>query len=575
MPGKNYIDLQRGYILLLVPVVLIGILMLGMQMMRRSQVAMNVAGAEMDYLQTRMCNEGILAVEVNRAAAKLESGATLTSESRDIDCSPGEGHPPVKCKVEIEPKGSENSQGCYDINYFETAIGLKSTCGDGSAQKSVLDENVRLGEVPLFQFAVFYDGNMHIHPGPRMDIQGKVHSNDAILLNGIHTMTFSNWITSVNNMSIEQRQNTAAWFAHSHTTAPDSGNPVTGTMGITIELKTAVAGWEDFKENHRVAYGEEENGCGPVQKLTVPVRGPEGNRELIEWRREEDDDGVRLQKPAWRAGFIYREGGWLNGNEEPVNPVPNPRATPTAPVGWTMVDAIRVTINDFSEDRLFFPIPIDVARLQLRSPLDSIIYLHDDYMAFDAVQGNKQAGGFLLYNGATLTRPLTIVSNNRIFLLGDYNTTPGYNIVGGGVGVYPAAIMADHLTHLSNFYNPTNHDELGEGRGPSVNLIQPGAPLQLNACLTVGGRPGVNGFPIGVHLLAANMEHLRFTNHGITGSLTWLFPSKYVTAPINVQSYYAPDRKYAFDPMYNNSANMPPGTPRLITPTLVDWELVR
>ncbi len=567
---------ERGYILLLVPVVLIGILMLGMQMMRRSQVAMNVAGSEMDYLQTRMCNEGLLAVEVNRATVALESGSKVETHSRDVDCSPGEDRPPVKCKIEIVAKGSENLQGCYDLTYYQTAIGLKSTCGDGSRQKSVLEEVVTLGEVPLYQFAAFYDEDMNIHPGSRMDLQGRVHSNGGVLLDGQNKMTFSNWVTAVDNIRIRQKKaGTVAWFAHAHVAKPDSGNPVTGPLGTENEIKDVIAGWEDYKENHRVAYGNEENGCGPVQKLAVPVRGPSGNRELIEWRDEPNDgDDVKLQKLAWRASLIYKDGIWMDGEKNPVNPIPNPRATPTVPGGWLMND-IRVTINDFSEDRLIFPIPIDVASLQLRSPSDSIIYLHDDFMALDPVKGNMQAGGFLLYNGATLTRRLTIASNNRIFLLGDYNTTAGYAIPGGGMGFFPAALIADHLTHLSNFYDPTEHDQLGEDKGTHLAITQPGAVLQLNACLTIGGRPGIDGRPIGVHILVANMEHLTGTNQRITGSLTWLFPSQYAAAPLVVGTYSVPTRFYAFDPMYNDPANMPPGTPRMVTPTLVDWELVR
>ncbi len=551
--------------------------MLGMTMMKRSKVAMQVAGAEMDYLQTRMCNEGILAVEVNRAALTLEKGGTVVSKTSNVECSLGEDRPPVPCEVEIIAKGSVMEKGCYDLSYYKTLVGMKSSCGEGGTQRSVLEENVSLGELPLYQFALFWDGPLGLAPGPDMFIRGKMHSNDNITMRPAKNMNLHDWVTAVGLVLISQRNHGSNHFALLNGSGPDFANPVTGPDDTFRELKTIVSDWEDFRENHRVAYGEEGNGCGPVQKLSVPVDGPDGARSLIEWRNPDvDDERMKVRKLAWRASLIYKDGIWLNGTENLAIPAPhaNTLAQPTVPAGWLMKGILRVTINDLANNRLIHPIPVDMARLQARSASDSIIYLYDDFQ--DPVQGNAQAGGFLLYNGGALLRPLTIVSNNRIFVLGDYNTTAGYALPEGGMGYFPAAIMADHLTHLSNHYTPAEHDELGEAYGSSVFNVAGGVTFHLNACLTVGAPRGPSGHVIGPLNFTQYMEDLIKIKHRRTGSHTSLFGSKHVEKDAaNGVVFRPPDRDIAFDPMYTNMANMPPGTPRVVTPTLVDWELVR
>lgn len=52
--------------------------------------------------------------------------------------------------------------------------------------------------VPLFQFAVFYDKDLEISPGPNMTLSGPVHSNGDLYLNGGHTLTIEGQITVAN-----------------------------------------------------------------------------------------------------------------------------------------------------------------------------------------------------------------------------------------------------------------------------------------------------------------------------------------------------------------------------------------
>jgi N4-(beta-N-acetylglucosaminyl)-L-asparaginase len=54
---------------------------------------------------------------------------------------------------------------------------------------------------PLFQYAVFYDSDLEILPGPDMTIRGRVHTNRDMYLGSNATLTFNtNYLRSAGNM---------------------------------------------------------------------------------------------------------------------------------------------------------------------------------------------------------------------------------------------------------------------------------------------------------------------------------------------------------------------------------------
>jgi hypothetical protein len=76
----------------------------------------------------------------------------------------------------------------------------------------------------------------------------------------------------------------------------------------------------------------------------------------------------------------------------------------------------RVTFYEPRDEMMIQILPIDLEVLQQRSK-DAIIYLYDTLP--DPANGNMNVGGFLLYNGETLKRPLTIVTSSRLILHGN------------------------------------------------------------------------------------------------------------------------------------------------------------
>ncbi len=173
--------------------------------------------------------------------------------------------------------------------------------------------------------------------------------------------------------------------------------------------------------------------------------------------------------------------------------------------------------------------------------------------------------------GKLPTRPdgtggFTVASENPVYVLGNYNA----NAAGFGGGNAAAAVIADTVTLLSNswsdvnsFANPTlvnNRNatdtwyRLAIATGKNVSFPKPA----WAAASDYGTDGGVHNF----------LRYLEDWGGGPTlwydGSMVSLFYSQYETGVFKCCNtvYQPPTRKYAFDVLFLNPNNLPPGTPQ-------------
>ncbi|MCC5877056.1 MAG: hypothetical protein JJU11_12625 [Candidatus Sumerlaeia bacterium] len=59
-----------------------------------------------------------------------------------------------------------------------------------------MKKRVTIDYIPLYQFAIFYEGDLELHPGPVMDIRGRVHSNQDLYLSAVDTLRVHERVTS-------------------------------------------------------------------------------------------------------------------------------------------------------------------------------------------------------------------------------------------------------------------------------------------------------------------------------------------------------------------------------------------
>jgi hypothetical protein len=69
---------------------------------------------------------------------------------------------------------------------------------------ATVGQQIVLGQIPIFQFAIFYNDTMEIDPGANMNITGLVHGNTNVYIepNSGVTLTFSNYVSATGTLTL-------------------------------------------------------------------------------------------------------------------------------------------------------------------------------------------------------------------------------------------------------------------------------------------------------------------------------------------------------------------------------------
>jgi hypothetical protein len=436
-------------------------------------------------------------------------------------------------------------------------ISTVSNSTSGFNIAAAIGQQINLGVVPIFQFAIFYQNTLEINPGSAMTVNGLVHGNTNIYIDPTGTLTFSNSISS--SGSINMRENPLD---------PTSGRPATGSANFD---------------------GSELSG---VNVLNLPVgtnSSGSGSNNVA----------AILQIPPAGAGpssangsnYLYNQADMivLVSNSSitittgPSNPN-NPSVAVFTNNAWTNfldtngtdqfydqrdaknVQAVDLNIVNLSHwaasnTTVLGPQSTNLGR-QLRS-----IFLQD----FRAL-GTTNQPGIVLTNGTTLPNMgLAVVTPDPVYIKGNYNVSTNFvatNLLSANTSqTYPAAIYADAITILSpNWVN---------SQSTSAYTARTATPDTVNAAFLEGIVPsdgsyysgGVENFP---RLLENWSGTVPFWYNG---SMVAMFNSVYATGKyLNPGNYYyQPVRDWAFDLNFNNPAKLPPLTPEVITVNRGSW----
>jgi hypothetical protein len=82
---------------------------------------------------------------------------------------------------------------------------LTSTCTYRDGTQVALTRNMNNYLIPLFQFGMFSDGDIELHPGPPFVFNGRVHANGNIYVNG--DVTFLDRVTTANELITDVLRN--------------------------------------------------------------------------------------------------------------------------------------------------------------------------------------------------------------------------------------------------------------------------------------------------------------------------------------------------------------------------------
>lgn len=430
--------------------------------------------------------------------------------------------------------------------------------------------------IPIFQFAIFYEEDLEILPGPDMLLNGRVHSNADIYIGSNSTLSVNSNVTAAGSI-FNFRKNNGAGMPGNVRIRDSSGN-----FRAMAGLDSTDPDWAALaldRWDGNVRSGEHD-----VERLNLTIEDPLTPRRIIEPGRPGDSAGDQAAKMWYDAGLRIVNGvGYDSGGNQVSLIDPN-----------TGTSALRYTvIFDQREQKDVLVTEVDMDKLGRTPgyPANGLVYVG----GFEPVNGMPMwpggAGGVgppewdgydtpwsgadtslfgvKLRNGSELASPLTVVTDNTAYIQGNYNS----------VNKKGAAVIADAVNILSNRWGDIDGDGTFDD-----DLAYSWQPLNsrnawsttVNAALMMGNtdsQPGVqyNG---GVENVLRFMERWSGDTLTYRGSIIDLWNSVHATGdwiygnPI----YTAPNRDWGFDTDFLNPANLPPGTPNVYTIRVIGWE---
>ncbi|MEE9237977.1 MAG: hypothetical protein V3U58_00285 [Thermodesulfobacteriota bacterium] len=445
-------------------------------------------------------------------------------------------------------------------NYYDITVEAGTSNSTAQVVMSVEDYLI-----PLFQFGVFYEDDLEIHPGPDMTFDGgKIHSNSNIYLGANSTLSIDSKTTSAGDI-LYRKQTTGEMPGVVEFKDGEGVYQAVEIDGVVLDSDNpdwAVEALERWDGNLK----SKDHGIFEVD--LVPL--PEGSDPIDVIKRGDTIDPGSSSESAdlhdaryyWKAGLrivdegsgvkVYKQDGTeitdvTNGGAYDNPFIIESDSLYDAREGKWMdvitVDMEILGINTYLLDELYDP--------ALDSP--GVLYVSQDTSGgFDK--------GVRLKNGSTLPSHngidgLTVSSDNPIYIQGDYNSA---NL--------PAAVTADAVTILSNAWDDANSNG-------NLDASRIAAPTTVNAAIMTGNVPtdtGNSQYSGGLENFPRFLEKWSGKTFTYNGSLVCLWQSEQATGDWQYGSpvYKAPNRNWSYGLDINN---IPPGTPFVRLIQKVGW----
>ena len=404
--------------------------------------------------------------------------------------------------------------------------------------KTTLQMTVDASVVPVYQFAVFYEGDLEIAPGPAMELGGRVHSNSNLYLASDNSLKFSSWTTAAGNIF--------------HGTAPNSGMSV-GTGDVLIKdatgnfqsMKNADNTWLDASSadwvNSSISRwgGMVEDRDHGMTELELPVVTSGDPVDMIN-----PASGGNVDSYENKAGLKIIDGVayWKKPDLTWQNVTAN----------FTAAGIItNKTFRDSREGKDVQSIDVDISKLNTSAywPSNGIVYT--------SVNGGGNLTATRLVNGSLLKSKLTVASNNPVYTKGDFNTNTKK----------AAAIMTDAYTVLSNGWDDANSTLAKSSRVASNTTVNV-AYITGNKTSGAGGGTSYSG---GYQNLPRFLETWSGKQFTWKGSAVCLWQSRQATGTWGGGYYDPPDRSWTFDADFLDPTKLPPGTPLISIVQKTSW----
>lgn len=424
--------------------------------------------------------------------------------------------------------GTYAGLSAYSKNYrIKSYVRDDTTSAVGKIELVVEDQLI-----PLFQFGIFYQADLELIPGANMTFGGgDIHSNHNIYFSsdGGATLDIASRVTSASNIYHQGKDRPALI---GNVNIKDAG----GTYQ-SMNMDSASAGWAaDSQTRWGGQVKTQEHG---VYELNMPaLAGP-------------------IDILTTGTGSMYQKSGLriVNGTAKDKN---------GNTVALTVGTISTTTFYDAREKKTVHVTDVDLQKLQASSSAMNALAnppAGEDpnilYVSSAAAPGELNA--VRIVNGSSIpTSGLSVVSQNPVYVKGDYNTANR-----------PAAIYGDALTVLSNSW-----DDSTDGKSTSGLDTRVASNTTVNAAVMAGNKNTAGSqYSGGAENFMRFLESWSGKTLTYSGSLTCLWESQQATGNWSAPgSYYrAPTRSWSYGIDMNN---LPPGTPRVRDVRKLIWRQV-
>ena len=386
-----------------------------------------------------------------------------------------------------------------------------------------LNQLITLRVIYTFQHAVFYNDDLEIIPGPNMTFTGRIHSNKDMYLDSENTLTInSEYVHSAGNVYNQRKD----------TTTPAPGDVRIKKLGTGSYVNMNGMDSDDpnwITESQNYWKGTVKNSVHGVTKLSTPVVGsiqPGGYYSsqagvTIENETISVGGAVLVEGTDMPADTIETRADFYNNREGKY-------------VSMTYIDLKKMAgyAPGDSEGHPSFP---------NRLPSNGLIY------ATNNESGAMEQPGVMLVNGSQIysTKGLTVVSNDPIYIKGDYNT----------VNKKPTSVICDSVNLLSNSWIDDRSDGSLNDRDATATTFNTAFIAGVNNTTTGHYNGGLENYP----RLHEDWSGITLT---IKGSFVELWNSQIAQGLwiYGSPQYKAPGRSWSYDSDFNVN-NMPPFTP--------------
>jgi Tfp pilus assembly protein PilX len=516
---------ENGIATFIALMVMLMMTILGLSVLKLAEDEITIAGNELNEMSAFYASEAGL----EKASASIQDQYNKTNA------------PPTQL-----PAGSENINGNTVTTYVtkdlgaaiqETLVkgalaGLKArvktyriesigtSLVDGGQMR--LSQDFECALIPLFQFAVFYENDLEIAPGPDMNLSGRIHTNGNLWLQAGGKLNIDSYVTSAGDL-LHGRKGAGGVSDGDVFIKDMDGNYQNMKNADGTFLSSTSTNWYDSAVSRWS--GRVRDAAFGQKKMNLPLSNSGDPHKIIE-RGSSNPDSYEH-----KAGFKIIDGDAY------------------APFGgvWSDVTALlpagTITTKSFEDGREGKTVNATEVDMSL---LKSSSYFPDNGVIYASDQRSGTFNALRLTNGPDVGKPVSVYSENPMYVKGDFNS----------VNKQPVSLAADAVTFLSN-----NWDDVLSGASKSGRIA---SQTICNASVMTGNTNTTSSdYNGGLENLPRFLEDWTDKRFTWRGSMVNLWNSQHATGDWGGDYYTPPNRDWAYDTDLDDPAKMPPATPQV------------